>query len=142
MADTLALWELIKAGQYDVVLSSAVFYELSRCSEEKRRILAEYLAEIQYENTAITDEMLQTAERFIELNVLTRKSYIDCQHISAAIHTGCDLVVSWNFDHMVNVKTIQGAKVITALEGYKDILICAPNMLLGGWFADGKQTKS
>jgi len=33
---------------------------------------------------------------------------------------------------MVNVKTIKGAKAVTAIEGFKDILICSPNMLIDG----------
>jgi len=136
MADTLRLWNLIKTGEYDVVLSSVDFFELAKCSQEKRAVLAEFLTQIQYQNVDMTDDILVTAERFIELKVLTRKSYVDCQHIAAAIHAGCDLVVSWNFQHMVNVRTIKGAKVVTAAEGYKDILICSPNMLIGGGFDD------
>jgi hypothetical protein len=33
---------------------------------------------------------------------------------------------------MVNHKTIMGAKAVTALEGYDDILIYAPLSLIGG----------
>ena len=39
---------------------------------------------------------------------------------------------------MVNIRTIKGAKAITVLEGYKDILICSPNMLLEGGFTFGE----
>ena len=140
MADTLSMWDIVKVGKYDVVLSTIVFNELFGCSQEKRVILAEHLAEIQYEHIDVTDEILRTADLFIDLNILTRKSYTDCQHIAAEIHSGCDFVVSWNFEHMVNVRTIKGAKVITALEGFKDILICSPNMLLEGGFTDGEET--
>jgi len=70
------------------------------------------------------------------MGILTHRSHLDCQRIAAAIHTECDLVASWNFKHMVNVKTIKGARVITAIEGYKDILICSPNMLIEGGFDD------
>ena len=136
MEITHVLWELIKSGEYDVVLSSVDFLELGRCSKEKQAVLADYLTQIQYQHVDITDEILSTADRFIELKVLTKKNYVDCQHIAAAIHTGCDLVVSWNFEHMVNIRTIKGAKVVTAIEGYKDILICSPTMLMKGGFDD------
>jgi hypothetical protein len=33
---------------------------------------------------------------------------------------------------MVNPRTAKGARVITALEGYKDILIFAPLSFIGG----------
>lgn len=50
--------------------------------------------------------------------------------IDAAILAGCDVIISWNFKHIVNVKTVKGVKVITTLEGYKDLLIYPPSVLL------------
>jgi len=44
--------------------------------------------------------------------------------------TGCDIIVSWNFKHIVNVKTMRGIKVVTTMEGYKDLLIYPPSALL------------
>jgi hypothetical protein len=41
-------------------------------------------------------------------------------------------VVSWNFKHIVNHKTIEGVKAVVALEGYKDVLIYSPLILIGG----------
>jgi predicted nucleic acid-binding protein len=44
MADTLKLWEYIKAGVYDVVISDVVTDELAKCAEPKRSKLAFYLS--------------------------------------------------------------------------------------------------
>ena len=142
MADTQKLWDLIKSGAYDVALSSVVFFELAKCSQEKRAVLAGFLSQIQYQHIEVADDILAIADRFIDLKVLTQKSYVDCQHIAAAIHAECDVVVSWNFQHMVNIRTIRGAKVVTAMEGYKDILICSPNMLIEGGLDDENNTAS
>jgi hypothetical protein len=65
------------------------------------------------------------------LGVLGKASFDDRRHISIALLTGCDIIVSWNFKHIVNPKTIKGTKIITLTEGYKDILICSPSMLIG-----------
>ena len=136
MEDTFKLWEMLQSGVYNVILSSVDFMELAKCSEEKRAVFADFLTRIQYRYVDITDEMLKTAEHFISMKILTRKSFVDCQHIAAAIHSGCDLVVSWNFQHMVNIRVIKGAKIITTIEGHKDVLICSPNMLIEGGFSD------
>ena len=40
------------------------------------------------------------------------------------------LIVSWNFKHLINIKTIQGVRKITQLKGYKDIEIMNPTTLL------------
>jgi hypothetical protein len=39
-------------------------------------------------------------------------------------------IVSWNFKHIVNYKTIKGVKAVSLMEGYKDVAICTPTMLL------------
>lgn len=67
---------------------------------------------------------------FIDLGLLKRKSYDDCRHIAAAIIAGCDFIVSWNFKHIVNVKTIRGIRAVTTYEGYKDLMIYPPSALL------------
>jgi len=65
------------------------------------------------------------------------KSFDDCRHIAAALVSGCDIIASWNFKHIVNARTIRGARIISAAEGFKDIIICSPTMLLGGDFDNG-----
>ena len=76
--------------------------------------------------------MIEIASRFVDLGILRQKSFDDCQHISAAIISGCDVIVSWNFKHIVNLKTMNGVKAVTALEGFDDLLIFDPSTLAGG----------
>jgi len=44
----------------------------------------------------------------------------------------CDIIVAWNFKHMVNHKTISGIKAANALAGYKEMLIHTPTILISG----------
>ncbi len=95
-----------------------------------RETLLDYLDQIEY-NIIETDEgTVELAEKFIDFGFLKRKSYDDCRHIAAAILAGCDFIISWNFKHIVNVKTIRGIKAITTYEGYKDLMIYPPSALL------------
>ncbi|MDR1564718.1 MAG: PIN domain-containing protein [Oscillospiraceae bacterium] len=128
--DTQKLWENIKNGHYSVIISDVMLAELFKTPEPKRSLFAYHINEIPYENIEVTDDILSLAEKFIDFGILKQKSLDDCRHIAAAIVTDCDLIVSWNFKHIVNPKTIRGAKVIAASEGYKDIIICTPTMLV------------
>lgn len=132
MAETQKLWGKVRAGEFDVVLSNVDFDELAKCGPEKRANLANYLAQIQYERVEVNADMLRVADKMVDLGILKQKSYEDCQHIAAAIVSGCAAVVSWNFKHIVNHKTMQGVKAVTALEGRSDLLIYTPSALLGG----------
>ena len=136
MADTHMLWEQIKDGFYNVVLSDVSMAEIDACHEEKRETLYGYLSEIFYTLVEVDERTLEVAGRFIDLGVLREKSFDDCQHIAAAITSECDVIVSWNFKHIVNHKTIMGVKAVTALEGYNDVLIYTPSILIGGEIYD------
>lgn len=130
MADTLQLWELFREGVYDVYLSTVTLEEVSACPEPKRSQLREYMAQISYTTLDITGEVLGVAQKMIDLGILTSKNYDDCQHIGAAVVNECDCIISWNFKHIVNIKTIHGIRAITNLEGYKNIDILSPTVLL------------
>ena len=130
MAQTHQVWEKIKSGMYDVYISDVVLRELNDCNENKRNTLLGYLKEITFQTVEITDKTMKLAEKFIDLGILKKKSFDDCQHIAAALVSDCDIIISWNFKHIVNVKTIRGVKVITTMEGFKDLLIYQPTALL------------
>ena len=132
MADTHKLWEQIKAGQYDVVISSVTLGELNKCPEPKRQLLSDFVEQIRPKMQTFTDESLELAEKFIDFGILKQKSIDDCRHLAAAILSGSDVIVSWNFKHIVNAKTIKGMRIITTAEGYKDVIICSPTMLIEG----------
>jgi predicted nucleic acid-binding protein len=130
MVETHKLWAAIKAGQYEIVISSVVEAEIDDCDDAKRNTLRRYLEEVAYTLVKIDARSIEIASRFVDLGILRQKSFDDCQHIAAAIISGCDAIVSWNFKHIVNHKTMMGVKAVTALEGYDDLLIYTPSILV------------
>jgi len=132
MNDTLALWEDIKAGEYQAVISEVTARELMECSEPKRTIMADYLNEAGFEVLAIDSEINELAQEIVRRGILRPKSIDDCTHIATAIINNCDIIVSWNFKHLVNIKTINGIRGITASNHYKPIDIYTPTVLLKG----------
>ena len=132
MEDTLKLWEDIKLGLYDVYISDVTLYEISRCSEQKRLLLADYLGEIEYTLITVDEEIEAVAQNFITNKVLTLKSFDDCQHIACSIVFECDCIISWNFKHIVNIKTQKGVKIISAIMGYNEVTVCTPTFLVEG----------
>ena len=130
MKDTLELWKDFVNGKYDVYLSQVTLDEIEKCSESKRNKLYDYLSDIEYTKLEINAEIIELAQKIIDMGILRPKSFDDCQHIAAAVVNACDCIISWNFKHIVNVKTIRGIKAITTYEGYKDLMIYPPSALL------------
>ena len=100
MAETRQLWEMFRAGKYEVYLSTVTLEEIEDCPEPKRSQLLDYLEQINYTLVQINNNVAETAEQIIEMGILTKKSYDDCQHIGAAIIGECDCIISWNFKHL------------------------------------------
>lgn len=130
MEQTRKFWEILKAGKYEVVISDLVLAEINECKEPKRSLLQEHLAQINYERVEIIKETEEIAEEIIEEGILNPKSFDDCLHIASAILNDCNIIVSWNFKHMVNVDTINGIRRITFAKRYNNIDIYAPYVLL------------
>ena len=121
---------MLIAGKYEVYLSTVTLEEIADCPEPNRSELRKCLEQIKYTILKITDEVEAVANKIVEMGVLTQKSYDDCQHIAAAVVEECNCIVSWNFKHIVRIKTINGVRAIANLSGYKPIDILSPTVLL------------
>jgi predicted nucleic acid-binding protein len=130
MEDTRKLWDMFKNGVYEVSLSTVTLHEIDNCSEPKKSNLWNLLNQIEYETYSVTEAALDVAHQIIDMGILTQKSFDDCQHIGVAVVNNCDCIISWNFKHIVNIKTIRGVRAITNLQGYKTIEIWSPSVLL------------
>jgi hypothetical protein len=80
----------------------------------------------------LDDTVTRVADKFIEMGILKKESLEDCRHLAFALLHDCDYLVSWNFKHIVNVKTQHGVMVISALEGRAEVKICVPTFLVEG----------
>lgn len=132
MRETHKLWNDFIKGKYEVCLSQLTLDEVGKCEEPKRNILYDYISDIDYIKLEITAEVFELAQKIIDMGILKAKSFDDCQHIATAVVHDCDCIISWNFKHIVNIKTIRGVRAITNLEGYKGIEIINPSVLLEG----------
>jgi predicted nucleic acid-binding protein len=133
MAETHRLWERAKKDEFEIVMSDVVTRELDGCQKDKREILYGYLSEIDYVELRTNREIDDIAMKIISLGVLTQKSFDDCLHIATALYYNCDMIVSWNFRHIVNAKTIEGVRYISVASGKKMMAIYDPFTFMGGY---------
>ncbi|MCX6257835.1 MAG: PIN domain protein [Bacteroidia bacterium] len=78
------------------------------------------------ERIVLTDEVRELADKYIFENVVGRTSRADCQHIALATINKADVLVSWNFKHIVNLERIRGYNSINFREGYQMLEIRTP----------------
>lgn len=66
------------------------------------------------------------ADAYLDHKILTHSFRNDALHIAAATVAGADLLVSWNFKHIVHFEKIQKFNAVNIEFGYKPILIYSP----------------
>ena len=130
MQDTLDFWHDLKNDKYKVLISGLTIAELMKCPEPKRTSLFENLGEIEYEEVQETPESIELAEEYLRHGVMSPKSRDDCRYIAIATITGCKYIISWNFKHFVNIKTINKVQAVNKLMEYSEINILPPSMML------------
>ena len=132
MSDMLLLWEQIKQGKYDVALSEVTLNEIhANKNTEKVNTLVQFLAEIQFDIIEINEEVQRIAALVKSTELLiSDKHQNDRLHIGCAIVHSCDVLVSYNFKHLANVRIVKGVRGIASLSGYGNIDIMPPTMLI------------
>lgn len=130
-ADTRQLWEEIKLGKYDVVISDLALVEIDRCKvESKRNFMYGMLADIGSQAVERTDETVRLRDLYVKIGGLPPKSLDDALHIAIATVNGCDVILSWNFRHIVNLRAMTAVDAVNMKEGYRLIRILSPTMML------------
>ncbi|MBM2816612.1 MAG: hypothetical protein HW421_3374 [Ignavibacteria bacterium] len=72
------------------------------------------------------DEVDFLASKYIEYKVVSEKSFNDALHIAFATIDNVDLLVSWNFKHIVNYNRILKYNSVNFMFGYKHLEIRNP----------------
>ena len=132
MQDTLAFWDVLGAGEkFEVVFSDVLEREIRDCSEPKQDYLLRKMAEIPSAFISLTDEIVALANSYLDFGVLSAKNRGDLLHIACATVSGCKLIVSWNFKHFVNYKTMDRVNAVHLISGYDPVRIATPSMIMG-----------
>lgn len=123
---TLKLLDEVKNGKYEVFISEVVLREISRAPQQKAVELRDCIKKINPEQLILDDNVLALAKEYIEKGVIPSKYEDDALHIAFASVNNLDVIVSWNFTHIVKLKTKREVTGINTLMGYKTIEICSP----------------
>ncbi len=115
----------IKEGKFIPVLSEVTQSEIEYAPESVKQ---KYLEILNYNAIVlnITDEVIELAKLYQKRKILTEKYFDDGLHIALATINQIDLLVSWNFKHIVHYDKIRQFNAINLEIGYKTIEIYSP----------------
>jgi len=126
---TLQLFERLKLGKIICVFSDLTESELMDAPERVRGYFKD-LPKENLERVVVNDDVLTLAAKYINEKVVGQTSFDDCVHIAAATINKVDILVSWNFKHIVNVYRIRGYNSINLRSNYPSLEIRSPKEII------------
>ena len=125
---TVRLFEKFRSGHYKPIISSHVIVELENGAPVH---VKDNLKTLEYEEFEVNDEMFILAEKYMEHKIVSPKYYNDVLHIAVATVLKVDVLVSWNFSHIVNLNKIKMFNEVNLKEGYNVLEIRTPREVIG-----------
>lgn len=124
---TKQFWSKLK--NYQVFVSELTIKEINAAqNEELRHNLLELMKDFDCLSTE-DEEVRMLAEEYVLRGIIPVKYVTDAIHIAVATVNSLDILISWNYEHIVKLKTKRGVNAINALLGYNPIEIIDPAML-------------
>ena len=123
---TRKLFQEIKEDKHEAFISAAVIDEVEAAEEPVRERLKKLVLNYYLKILEPDPEVEQLARRYIENKIIPEKYGKDASHIAYAAIFELDAIVSWNFKHIVKLKTRTMVNGVNKLEGYREIEICSP----------------
>ncbi len=124
------LLEAFVGGDLTLVLSELTLRELD-AAPEKVRIVLGRVPQANIEPLSLSSEAEELAGAYIEDGAIGARMRADALHIALATVARVDVLVSWNFKHIVNLKRIHAYNSVNLKKGYPLLEIPTPREVPG-----------
>jgi len=117
------------SGKKIPVISDILLLELEGAPTEARDILKRVpVRNIEY--VSLSEDSIALAGRYIEDGAVAENSISDARHIAIATVERVDVLVSWNFRHIVNINRIRLLNSVNLKMGYPTLDIRSPKEVI------------
>jgi hypothetical protein len=112
-------------GNFLLVVWTTVTAEVAATYEAVQTQYEDFL-ELNPEILQVTEQAIALAKAYEQRGILTPKYYTDGLHIAVATVAEVDVLVRWNFKHIVHFNKIRLFTALNLEMGYKPIQIYSP----------------
>lgn len=108
-------------------VSEIVLEEISRASEELATRLGKLLQGLEPVSLEFDEEMDRLAQQFLQHGAVPPAKIEDAQHVAVTVVSELDVLVSWSYRHLVNLRRREMFHQISVISGYyKPLHIVTP----------------
>ena len=122
---TKRFFDRVRQGQFCVLVSQVTADELTDAPPSVQAILRN-LPPLSIERVTAGKDVLELAAAYIAAGALRPAHRADAIHVASATVARADLILSWNFKHIVNFDRIRQFNAVNLLRGYPQIEIRSP----------------
>jgi hypothetical protein len=119
----------LEKGEKIAVISDLTLKELENAPAHVKEILGK-IPDGSKEYVLLSEEAKKLSLSYIEEGVVSKNYLIDAQHIAIATVEKIDVLVSWNFRHIVNLNKIHLYNGVNLKKGYPLLEIRSPREVL------------
>ncbi|OHB78471.1 MAG: hypothetical protein A2Z25_21235 [Planctomycetes bacterium RBG_16_55_9] len=108
------------------LISEILLRELTEAPRNVRNLLSRMmLADL--ERLEVSDGAVELHEAYLAANIVSARYADDALHVALATVARADVLVSWNFKHLVNPVRIRAFNGVNISRGYGPIIIMTPS---------------
>jgi predicted nucleic acid-binding protein len=122
MTQTKQFWEHI--NDYNVFISELVIDEIKGASQPLQDKMLEKIFD--FTVLSITDDAQFLADIYIQNGIFPEKYSDDALHTAITSTNQIGILLSWNFTHLVKVKTRRMVSLLNTIHNYNSIEIITP----------------
>lgn len=119
------LLDAFESGKLILVISELTLRELETAPEKVKKVL-ERVPATHIETLSLTPEAEELAAAYIDDGAIGPRMRADALHIALATVARVDVLVSWNFKHIVNLTRIHAYNAVNLKKGYPLLEIRTP----------------
>jgi len=123
------LMDEFMSGIKTMVLSDLTLKELEDAPPPVRELIGG-IPDVSKELVMLTEEEIHLSVCYIKEGVVPEKFLVDTRHIAIATVNKVDILVSWNFKHIVNYDRIRLYNAVNMKYGYPALEIRSPREVL------------
>ncbi|OIO75531.1 MAG: hypothetical protein AUJ85_02925 [Elusimicrobia bacterium CG1_02_37_114] len=123
---TKYLFQKVQGDNVEIYISEVVITEINDAPEDIKNKLLSLIKKYKPYVIPIDEETKLLANKYISEGIIPEKFIADALHIAVTSVNDLDVIISWNFKHIVKLKTKIEANGVNKLLGYKEIEICTP----------------
>lgn len=121
-------FDLVRIGKYQLKVSGVTAKEIEFAPSHVVDFFNDWLSFM--EVLPITEEVISLRNAYLDQGILTPNGIDDATHVAAASVAKVDMIVSWNFRHIVHFKKIRMYNMVNVLHEYSQLEIRSPSEVI------------